>query len=64
MLLELLKNSYRATVEFHRRMRRPEDELPRVEITIGRGEQDVSIRIRDQGGGIWPDQEKQVCCIM
>ncbi|KAJ1569725.1 hypothetical protein HK096_002183, partial [Nowakowskiella sp. JEL0078] len=50
ILLELLKNAMRATVERSTRIGRKEH--PSVEITICRGVEEISIRIRDQGGGI------------
>ncbi|KAJ1568753.1 hypothetical protein HK096_005430, partial [Nowakowskiella sp. JEL0078] len=50
ILLELLKNAMRATVERSARIGRMEH--PNVEITICRGVEEISIRIRDQGGGI------------
>jgi signal transduction histidine kinase len=51
ILTELLKNSHRATVEHHRRMRRTTP-LPPIQVTISQGIEDISIRIRDQGNGI------------
>ena len=50
MIFELLKNAFRATVEHSSKLMLME--VPPVEITIGRGEDEVSIRIRDLGGGI------------
>lgn len=50
MLTEVLKNSMRATVEHSGRIGRIEH--PPVLISIGRGKSDISIRVRDQGGGI------------
>lgn len=52
MLFELLKNSFRATVEFSRRINRSQH--PPVEITIAQCADEVTLRIRDEGGGI-PD---------
>lgn len=51
IMTELLKNSYRATVEHHLKMKRT-TELPPIRITISHGHEDISIRIRDQGNGI------------
>jgi signal transduction histidine kinase len=51
ILTELLKNSYRATVEHHKKMGRTTG-LPPIQITISQGQEDISIRIRDQGNGI------------
>ena len=50
ILTELFKNANRATVEHSRRIRRVD--IPPIEVTIAKGEEDVMIRIRDQGGGI------------
>jgi signal transduction histidine kinase len=52
MMMELLKNSFRATVEHSRKINRIED--PPVVVNIGQGKDDVTIRIRDLGGGIDP----------
>lgn len=46
-LLELLKNSLRATVDKHR----DEDQLPPVRVIIADGVEDVTIKISDEGGG-------------
>jgi pyruvate dehydrogenase kinase 2/3/4 len=49
ILLELLKNSMRATIEFHG------DENPppiRVVVADGEGNEDVVIKVSDEGGGI------------
>ncbi|KIL70033.1 hypothetical protein M378DRAFT_183638 [Amanita muscaria Koide BX008] len=48
ILFELLKNSMSATVEKHRDL----STLPPILATIAAGDNDVSIRISDQGGGI------------
>lgn len=48
MLFELLKNSFRATVETHGHS----DRLPSIHIVIAGGLEDVSIKISDAGGGI------------
>ena len=50
MVTELLKNSMRATVEFSRQIER--NILPAIEITICQGDGGVTLRIRDQGGGV------------
>ncbi|KAK8795713.1 hypothetical protein WA158_000369 [Blastocystis sp. Blastoise] len=52
MLFELLKNSMRATIETHKD--KEEKHLPPIHIIIADGEQnnDVVIKISDQGGGI------------
>ena len=49
MLFELLKNSLRAVVELHGG--RPEP-LPPVRVVIAEGEEDVTIKVSDEGGGI------------
>lgn len=50
ILMELMKNAMRATVEFSNKTKRLVH--PPIEITIAKGEEDVTIRIRDCGGGI------------
>lgn len=57
MAIELLKNSFRATVEFHRSKNQ---ELPPIEITVTQGQEEVGIRIRDRGGGIRPEDVDRV----
>nr|CAG8539794.1 10943_t:CDS:2 [Entrophospora candida] len=52
IISEILKNSYRATVEFSQKIKR--DEHPPIEITISHGKNYIGIRVRDQGGGIDP----------
>ena len=50
ILLELLKNSMRATVEWHG----IDEEYPDVKVVIadGEGNEDVVIKVSDEGGGI------------
>eukprot|EP01108_Squamamoeba_japonica_P002098 TRINITY_DN1978_c0_g2_i2.p1 TRINITY_DN1978_c0_g2~~TRINITY_DN1978_c0_g2_i2.p1 ORF type:complete len:468 (+),score=193.19 TRINITY_DN1978_c0_g2_i2:101-1405(+) len=50
MLVELLKNSLRATVEFHG----DDAELPPIKVIIAHSDEneDVAIKVSDQGGGI------------
>lgn len=48
MLFELLKNSYRATAEAHQGSR----DLPPVRVVIADGQEDVAIKVEDEGGGI------------
>lgn len=50
IFMELLKNAMRATVEFSQVTGRLEH--PPIEITVSKGQEDVVVRIRDQGGGI------------
>jgi signal transduction histidine kinase len=52
ILTELLKNAMRATVEYAKKTNR--HTLPDLLISIAQGESDVTIRIRDEGGGIDP----------
>mmetsp|Transcript_15404 Transcript_15404/g.13940 ORF Transcript_15404/g.13940 Transcript_15404/m.13940 type:complete len:410 (-) Transcript_15404:40-1269(-) len=47
ILLELLKNSMRATVESH-----GVDKMPNIKIVIADGEEDIVIKVSDEGGGI------------
>ncbi|GAB1609376.1 pyruvate dehydrogenase (acetyl-transferring) kinase, mitochondrial-like isoform X2 [Argonauta hians] len=48
ILFELFKNAMRAVVEYH-----PEDmELPKLRVGITKGDEDVTIKMSDQGGGI------------
>lgn len=47
MFFELFKNSFRATVETNRGKK-----LPPVQVVIAGGQEDISVRISDQGGGI------------
>jgi pyruvate dehydrogenase kinase 2/3/4 len=49
MFFELLKNSLRATMEKHKDAHRA---IPNVKVIIAGGEQDVTIKIEDEGGGI------------
>ncbi|SPO37630.1 related to branched-chain alpha-ketoacid dehydrogenase kinase, mitochondrial precursor [Pseudozyma flocculosa] len=53
VMTELLKNSYRATTEAHLRSKSP-GEMPPVIVTIAQSASHISLRIRDQGGGISP----------
>ncbi|KAG2217569.1 hypothetical protein INT45_004922 [Circinella minor] len=58
ILTELLKNAQRATVEFAKK--RGLSQPPPIQITISHGQEDISIRIRDQGGGVAEDDLNQV----
>merc|ERR1712146_528885 len=49
ILLELLKNAMRSTVETHRNK---SGRLPMVQIMIAHGDEDVTFKICDEGGGI------------
>ncbi|MBI5155503.1 pyruvate dehydrogenase kinase [Candidatus Poribacteria bacterium] len=48
MIIELLKNSLRAVVEFHG----TEAALPAIKIVLADGREDVAIKVSDEGGGI------------
>jgi signal transduction histidine kinase len=48
MMFELLKNSLRATAEYSQNY----NDLHPVEVTISKGSDNVTLRIRDRGGGI------------
>lgn len=52
VLTELLKNSYRASVE--RQEKLGEDHVRPVKVTIAKSKRHISMRIRDRGGGIHP----------
>jgi signal transduction histidine kinase len=53
ILLELLKNAFRATVEYNRKItKRHFPDLPPVIVTIKEGEKYIIIRVSDQGGGM------------
>lgn len=53
VLTELLKNSFRASVELRDRTD-PNGEVRPVKVTIAKSKRHVSMRIRDRGGGIHP----------
>ncbi|KAJ6500329.1 atypical/PDHK/BCKDK protein kinase [Mycena sanguinolenta] len=58
ILTEILKNSFRATVEFHKARA-----LPPVRITLSRpstGPNFLSMRIRDEGGGVSPSNMARI----
>lgn len=50
IMMELLKNAMRATVEESQKLKRIEHQ--KIKVTIARGKGEVTIRIRDEGGGI------------
>ncbi|XP_066921441.1 pyruvate dehydrogenase (acetyl-transferring) kinase isozyme 2, mitochondrial-like isoform X1 [Clytia hemisphaerica] len=56
MLFELLKNAMRATVEKHE----AKDEIPDINIDIVKGNEDLTIRISDLGGGICRNKIKDL----
>jgi pyruvate dehydrogenase kinase 2/3/4 len=47
ILFELLKNSMRAVVEFHNH----NPTLPPIDVVLAEGDEDISIKISDRGGG-------------
>jgi len=49
MLFELLKNSLRAVVEFHGKDAKA---FPNIKIVFAQGDEDLAIKISDEGGGI------------
>ncbi|XP_052704974.1 pyruvate dehydrogenase (acetyl-transferring) kinase isozyme 2, mitochondrial-like isoform X4 [Crassostrea angulata] len=48
ILFEVFKNAMRAVVEFHR----DKMELPKLKIIVAKGQQDLTIKLCDQGGGV------------
>ncbi|RUS29987.1 mitochondrial branched-chain alpha-ketoacid dehydrogenase kinase-domain-containing protein [Jimgerdemannia flammicorona] len=55
ILFEVLKNSLRATMEFHR-----EGPAPPLKLIVVQGGEDVSIKVSDQGGGIPESRTKRI----
>jgi pyruvate dehydrogenase kinase 2/3/4 len=49
MLFELLKNSMRAVVERNGDL---DDDFPEIRIVVAEGNEDITIKISDEGGGI------------
>nr|XP_022287394.1 pyruvate dehydrogenase (acetyl-transferring) kinase isozyme 2, mitochondrial-like isoform X4 [Crassostrea virginica] len=55
ILFEVFKNAMRAVVEYHR----DKLELPKLQIIVAKGKQDLTIKLSDQGGGVpYQDQDK------
>lgn len=57
MLQEILKNALRATIEMHMHTGQP---VPPVTVEIMKGSFDVTLKVSDQGGGMRPQQLKEV----
>jgi len=53
MIFELTKNAMRAVVEHHGA---DNIDLPRIEVVIGKGKEDLTIQVSDKGGGISRNQ--------
>lgn len=56
MLFETLKNSLRATIEHHSKLNSGVDlddiKYPPIKIIVAKGDEDITIKISDEGGGI------------
>lgn len=56
MLFETLKNSLRATIEHHSKLNPTVDlddiKYPPIKIIVAKGDEDITIKISDEGGGI------------
>ena len=59
ILHELIKNSMRATVNFHRKQKRSGRNLPKVVLRICHGDE-ITISLHDRGGGIPTEMAKDV----
>nr|AQZ26746.1 pyruvate dehydrogenase kinase [Aurelia sp. 1 GW-2014] len=57
IIFELVKNAMRATVEHHGS---DAIDLPRVEVLIGKGQEDLTIQVSDRGGGISRNRIEQL----
>lgn len=58
ILFEILKNSMRAVTEMHGKNAAAADDggsgsLPMIKIAIANGEEDVTIKVSDEGGGVF-----------
>lgn len=62
ILLELLKNSMRATVEWHHQQYGADVEYPPIKVVIADGDEneDVVIKVSDEGGGISRSNMKKI----
>jgi len=61
MLTELLKNSVRAVVDTHKQT---SQKLPEVTVVVAKGEEDITIRVSDEGGGIPRSQMTTMFCFL
>lgn len=55
VLFEVLKNSLRATMEFH-----DQGPAPPLKVIVIKGDEDVTIKISDRGGGIPESKTKRI----
>ncbi|XP_065053487.1 probable [pyruvate dehydrogenase (acetyl-transferring)] kinase, mitochondrial isoform X2 [Rhopilema esculentum] len=53
MIFELVKNAMRAVIEYHGA---DNVDLPRINVLIGKGNEDLTIQVSDKGGGITRSQ--------
>ena len=62
MLLELFKNAARASIEKHHARSDPQvgDEIPPIQVSVFNGDQDITIKISDEGGGIHKTRKARV----
>ena len=62
VMTELLKNSFRATTEMFlsRHPTGSAEDLPPIIVTLSSGPSQITIRIRDEGGGIPPENMSQI----
>lgn len=62
VMTELLKNSFRATTEMFlsRHPSGSAEDLPPIIVTLSSGASQITIRIRDEGGGIPPENMSQI----
>lgn len=63
VMTELLKNSFRATTENYlaqKRAGKAPSDIPPIVVTLGSSSKHISVRIRDCGGGIPPENMSQI----
>uniref|UniRef100_A0A7S3NMF4 Protein-serine/threonine kinase n=1 Tax=Aureoumbra lagunensis TaxID=44058 RepID=A0A7S3NMF4_9STRA len=61
ILLELLKNATRATAENFSTSIESHEHLPPVEVIVVAGDEDISLKISDVGGGFTRTQKRSAC---